>query len=45
MALVSKGQVIAREEHGGDVNCVTTKGKMIASGGDDEKLTLWKIHY
>jgi len=33
MAVTSKGKVVAREEHEGDVNSVSTKGNLIASGG------------
>ena len=44
MAIISKGKVIAREEHKGDINTVSTKGKLIASGGDDEKVIIWKLN-
>ena len=43
LAIVSKGQVLIREEHEGDINSVTSKGNLLVSGGDDEKVIIWKI--
>ena len=34
---------MVREEHEGDVNCVAVKGDVIVSGGDDEKIKIWRL--
>ena len=41
--MISKGEVVDRGLHEGEVNCVSLQESQLASGGDDEKIIIWNL--